>query len=492
MKMHYYLIIFSLSCYVYITIRDSVGIVMDEVFHLDQAKNYYDLNIKVWNQKLTTFPLTFIITSLYWKILDLLDLPLCHYRYLIFIYSLIFLYIANKFTQKFYFKNNNSNVVLILYFLPINYFFYFIYYTETLSLLCVVLYFYYLLFVSNFNLNYDVKRLKNFNITKESDNVLVNERTLYIKKEYNTETLEEPCLKNWDYKLIILGLCCVLARQNNIIWINYFSLLYTLMNSNKLISRNSFYFIINTIIKFKEIVLIDVMFVLFLIYNDFSMVLGDKSSHSLVFHLAQINHFMTVLLVFLPTLNLNLISVINFNDFTKNINKEKCSQYSNNLKFVVIFGCITLFLIISDYYSHQHLYILSDNRHYSFYYFSKIVNNKILNTIRIVYLGVLYSIIIFKYFLNCSYYEYNIYLAYLICLFLVLTPAKLFDFRYYSLPITLLILLSGYIYNKFYLSIINKENLICMIIINLISIYWFVYRIFENKYFNNELSRFMW
>ena len=49
---------------------------MDEEFHLDQTLSYYNNNFKYWNNKLTTFPGTFILSSYCLKLFYLFQIPI--------------------------------------------------------------------------------------------------------------------------------------------------------------------------------------------------------------------------------------------------------------------------------------------------------------------------------------------------------------------------------------------------------------------------------
>ena len=62
-----------------------------------------------------------------------------------------------------------------------------------------------------------------------------------------------------------------------------------------------------TISSYLELILIDLIFILFIIKNDYSLVLGkftliegDKSHHTMTLHLAQINHLFLFIIFFYP------------------------------------------------------------------------------------------------------------------------------------------------------------------------------------------------
>ena len=91
------------------------------------------------------------------------------------------------------------------------------------------------------------------------------------------------------------GILCVSIRQNNIIWVNFFSLKDVINLIGNLFNnyagiKKAFNNIFSTFLENLDIFIIDLLFIAFLLKNDLSVVLGDKSHHEMVFHLAQINH----------------------------------------------------------------------------------------------------------------------------------------------------------------------------------------------------------
>ena len=86
--------------------------------------------------------------------------------------------------------------------------------------------------------------------------------------------------------------------------------------------------IFSTILENFDVLIIDILFIGFLIKNNFSVVLGDKSNHEMVFHLAQINHLLIFSLVFFPTLNYKSLRKVN-----KILNNKK-----KTARFLLIFS----------------------------------------------------------------------------------------------------------------------------------------------------------
>ena len=163
---------------------EKIPIYMDEKFHLDQTLSYYNNNFKSWNNKLTTFPGTFLFVSFFIKLFNFFNIEIDQNnsikisRLFIAIIS-IFSFILLSFFKK---KTNIEQDLkykfqLIIGLFPINFFYNFLYYTDTFSIFSLILFFY---------LN------------------------LYSSKNY--------------FLRFLSGILCVSIRQNNIIWVNFFSL----------------------------------------------------------------------------------------------------------------------------------------------------------------------------------------------------------------------------------------------------------------------------
>lgn len=240
--------------------------------------------------------------------------------------------------------------------------------------------------------------------------------------------------------------------------------------------------------KYSHVVVLDFLFIAFVFWNKMSVVLGDKSSHDLVIHLAQINHLMIFSLFFFPSVNF-----INFHFFKKIIISIYSKKFDIKNTFIYIGIFITLYglILFFNRFSFFHDYILSDNRHYSFYYFNRIYSRVFLRHIILLYISLTYSIIIYE---NLIFFRNSLFIAWIICMSLAIVPAKLFEFRYFS-PCYITFLLIFYSYLsvanlKNY--ILNKVNIYWSIIVNFVTIYIFIFKSFYQKEFPETDSRFMW
>ena len=426
---------------------ENIPIYIDESFHLNQTLSYYNNKFKSWNNKLTTFPGTFFVVSLFFKILNFFTIQITEKnaikiaRLFIIIVS-IFSFIMLSFFRK---KNNIEQDLkykfqLIICLFPINFFFNFLYYTDAFSIFSLILFFY---------LN------------------------LYAPKSYVLRFLS--------------GILCVLIRQNNIIWVNLFSLkdvislvgnIFNNYSGLKKIFNNTF----STLFENLDIFIIDILFIGFLIKNNFSVVLGDKSHHSMVLHLAQINHILIFSLLFFPMLNYKTLR-----NLSKILNSKK-----KTIRFLLIF-CVVIFCVFQfDKFSYIHDFILCDNRHYIFYYFKKIYLKDNIRYALLIYLSFTYSIIIND---NFKLLKDNRIISLIICSFLSLVPSKLVELRYFTPCYIIFIILINYNKENFddlHQYIFNWFNIIGHFAINCITIYIFLFRPFENKFMENEISRFMY
>lgn len=231
-----------------------------------------------------------------------------------------------------------------------------------------------------------------------------------------------------------------------------------------------------------HILIIDVAFILFFILNNFSLVLGDRQSHKMTLHLAQVNHFLFAFLFFFPMVNFKIFRLF-YKDFY---------SMRNLTRFIVFFIMVYCLLLMCDGYSQIHDFILSDNRHYSFYYIRKVYMDSFIKNILLIWTSVIVSLVLID---NSSLLIDNNLNAVVICVLLILVPAKLLEFRYFNLCFITFLTIIHYNSPKWkdlYYFIFNKYNVIWSIIINSIVLYNFIQKPFSNSYFGGEISRFMW
>jgi len=415
---------------------------MDEEFHLEQTISYFKNKFNYWNDKLTTFPGTFLLSSVFLKIFSLFNIKINENNAIkILRLFTVIIGITSFFLLGLFKKKLNVDQSLLLKFqllagfFPINYFFNFLFYTETFSNLSLIIYFY---------LN------------------------LYASKSYILRFLS--------------AILCISIRQNNIIWINLFSLNDVILLIQNFFIKKTVNNIFAIIIKNIDILIIDILFIIFIIHNDFSVVLGDKSHHNIVFHLAQMNHLLIFSLIFFPAINLKVIRNAN-----KIFNTRK-----KVVRFILIFFIILFIVLVFNRFSYTHDFILADNRHYIFYYFKKIYLKDNLRYALLIYVSFIFSIIIND---NIKLLQENRIISLYICSFLCLIPAKLVEIRYFAPCYLIFIILVNYNKEGFldlHNYVFHWLNIIWHAIINGITFYIFLFKPFQNKFMNNEISRFMY
>jgi alpha-1,2-glucosyltransferase len=149
--------------------------------------------------------------------------------------------------------------------------------------------------------------------------------------------------------------------------------------------------------------------------------------------------------------------------------------------------CIILLILINisiKYYTYEHLFLISDNRHYTFYIWSRLFKRYTL--FRYLLTPIYCTCLILLYFQIYDRSLLNILLL-SICIILLTIFQKLLEFRYFILPFIIL-----------RLSINDKKSsklfieLFQAIIINLITLYVFCHRTFFWSTHPTILQRFMY
>ena len=366
----------------------------DEPYHLNQTLIYVNNYYQNYLSTVTTFPLSFIITSLYLKfknhgygfLLNEITNKINRNDYLIFLsdgrvisilMSLITLFIISLM------DNNNNNLMLITFFtFPLKFLYSFLIYTENFSILLMTLYYYF-----------------------------------------------ENCKKtNNKYLLFLIGLLSILSRQLNIIWINMFPLMYfiQIFFYKKININILFDSIKEIIIKYFHVFIIDISFIVFFIVNNFSFVLGDKGSHKAKIHLTQINHFLFYLLWHFPFLNFKLYDM-----YKKSNIKNKKKWLKNSFILFLFLQFFHLFMI-----TRRNIFI--HTKHYNRYYYLGIYYKFINRNCLLIYFSLLYGAYITDYI---KIFKKPKFISWLICNILSFSIEGLVEPRYFINGIYILIFL---------------------------------------------------
>lgn len=216
-----------------------------------------------------------------------------------------------------------------------------------------------------------------------------------------------------------------------------------------------------------------VTFLFFVLVNN-GIVVGDRSNHQASFHLTQMFYFWSFSCFFTAS------------SFLLNYKKIK-----NLFSFIIANGkvilvvVLPLFCVIVGNFSYEHPFLLSDNRHYAFYIWSKLMRRHELFKFALtpIYLACFY---LFYRNLSLTGKSVGWLLCFSLCLLAGLVPQQLIEFRYFIIPF--------YIYrlniNQFSWKEVFAE-LVLNSALNILTIY-----VFLNKTFlwsdSQELQRFMW
>jgi alpha-1,2-glucosyltransferase len=246
----------------------------------------------------------------------------------------------------------------------------------------------------------------------------------------------------------VVGGVAVLMRQTNIIWV--FGLaLDRLMETRSLRSLWSH-------------ILVGAAFVLFLVWNDFGIVLGHHAHHSVSLHLAQLNYF--------------VFFTFAFSGPSDWISALRASRLSGKVLLgTIVFSCFAYCGTV------VHPFILADNRHYTFYIYKRLIEKP---AIRLLLIPCICSLAynsspLFKSPVVGMKRKWIFWL----CTFMNLVPSPLIEFRYFIIPAVLL--LHSRQWNES-----NWFDLIFHSIVNIVVLYIFLFKPFIGS--DGSISRFMY
>lgn len=374
--------------------------VIDELFHVPQGIAYCKHDFSYWNNKITTLPGLYIVSSIIGFFNDLCTTY--NLRLVNFIASGINVLLMSTILRNIY--GHDFKIILLalnLALLPPLYFFTHLYYTETLSLLFVL---------------------------------ACSLCTVFKQNNFLT---------------LVFGICSIVMRQTNIIWIglvfgqvilNYLLKISVIQrglrpkryyNLSDLISSLLYHLKTGFVSFFKFLRFDDWTFIIthlllvgsfigFVVWNG-SIVVGDKEAHVATLHIPQMFYFLLFYGVFsLPHVLSTTISTIKL-------------MFNNKLK--VIFYML-MFLIIVHYNTIVHPYLLADNRHYTFYVWNRWFGKYDFA----VYASVpIYVFLLFNVYDNVKDNNSITFLfPYTLFTFVVLSLQKMIELRYFLIPYIIL------------------------------------------------------
>ena len=436
---------------------------MDEIFHVPQAIAYGQGRFEHWDSKLTTPPGLYLFSLPFLKSGIASDLLILRWVNVFFGLS-TFLTVASIIAkQERMFSKHTTTIIttttttiwsaLNVLLFPVSFFFMFLYYTDSGSTFFVL---------------------------------------LAYRMALNGAT-------GWT---LLASLAAILFRQTNAIWMLFNAGVCLIMNlsrgderrqdllvsvkqsSNSISVISSFiaccclekpFVTLKTIVPFALV--LAGCFVYVRVFNDGSIVFGDKSNHISALNIPQLYYFVSFCVFFLsPWLLLHGSLVI------------------KRLSVVKWILALPWMVLSVHHYTWEHPFLLSDNRHFTFYIWRWIFRRHWAVRYAIVPLYAFFGAVLERTVkISCD--VPLLFVAGLaVCSILALVPSPLLEFRYFIVPFILLRLLLGLLrarnlratYTSLFLETIFFSA------INVFVLYTFAYKPFKWPNEPDALQRFMW
>ncbi|CAO3613505.1 unnamed protein product [Cunninghamella blakesleeana] len=442
---------------------------MDEIFHVPQAQRYCYGDYTTWDPKLTTPPGLYVISVGLKAIGDIFEYKnLCTLQTLrvtnTLIAFLLYFTIYKIYTtiHPTISSQRLSYYALTLSTFPVLFFYFFLYYTDAGS-------------------------------------------TLFVLLSYL------GVISNRYFLAGLMGAVSVTFRQTNVVWVFYFMILSiirliqsrtnqksnhpsktTLTLYNPIYNRvNSPTELFQSLFSLMKFTLIHLFYILpriltfiitlvafgyFLMWNG-SIVLGDKSNHTAGIHIPQLFYFTSFLSFFTAPLYLHWK---HGRDILRSL------YYMNAKKFLFLISLMVFMYYAVNYHTYEHPFILSDNRHYSFYIWKNIYRRHWSVKYALI---PAYAISIFTNFNILGHHTSILWMfGYIMTLILTLVPSPLLEFRYFILPVLFFCLHIPPPKNSLRISF----TFVFYTIINCVTLYVFLYHTFLWPQEPNQIQRFMW
>ena len=326
----------------------------------------------------------------------------------------------------------------------------------------------------------------------------------------------------------VLGINCftILMRQTNVIWILFFGATLAaqeLASMNPDITEGQMQITLNVVITvLKEVsnltnfgrlckvcwpyILPVACTLLFFVYNG-GITLGDSENHRFFPHLAMPLH-----LIFIFSLldGWVLRSIIKF--MLYRVTPEESTTVHSRLQVGVRAGrnwhewALRLLLHVAGlgavcaaltYFSIGHIFILSDNRHYTYYLWKRFMSHRHMRAC----LGFVYYPCLYVFFKRLLVRKGTIWtLGFAVALCLTLVPTPLLELRYFTPGIALALLVmggsedeGGSRVSKFVDRAVLWYNVFLCVLVNSLVLFVYFYRFWQDgAREQGDLSRFMW
>ena len=235
------------------------------------------------------------------------------------------------------------------------------------------------------------------------------------------------------------GTIAIFFRQTNIVWVGFscITALIRLLKDNKHLDMDDTFFlqvyksIIGCLKLFGSVLLLVFPylivlggFVAFVVKNE-GIVVGDRSSHEACFNFPQFLYFTAFTLFFSCFVLLRYVNVKKTLGIVLGVLTSIKLLFASLVVMAVFFSAV-------HFFTYEHLYLISDNRHYTFYIWRKVFG---------FHPDVKYALVpgYFAAFLiiwrEMSYRRSSVWItAFIGCTVVALVPQKLLEFRYFIVP----------------------------------------------------------
>ncbi|KAK4521522.1 uncharacterized protein ATC70_012138 [Mucor velutinosus] len=434
---------------------------MDEIFHVPQAQQYCHGDYYTWDPKLTTPPGLYLASNGMAWIGGMFGYDFCtvntlRFTNILFSIGLYFTLISLVITLHPAIKHDwrTHMYALTLTWFPVGFFYNFLYYTDPGSTWLVL----------QSYLLAKKKRYRLAGIISMASLTFRQTNVIWLCLFMMVTIIDilshvSNSKKNEDTSIALYNPACASIHQPAQAMQSIYSLVANTLVNIRIVLPAIWTFLLGM-----------ASFALFLVWNG-GIVLGDRSNHVAGLHFPQLFYYSSFLSFFAAPWTLSLASVL---------------KLLSIKSFVYGIASTLLTLFFVHRYTHEHPFLLSDNRHYTFYVWHKIYRRHW--TVRYL-LSPVYTV---SEFLNiqafANHTSFLLVVGYLVALVLTLVPSPLLEFRYFIIPFL------------FYMVHIPPPTQTPRTIlglglyfsIHLVTVYLFVYKPFVWTNQPDQLQRFMW
>ncbi|KAH3671933.1 hypothetical protein OGAPHI_000119 [Ogataea philodendri] len=352
---------------------------IDEIFHVNQAEEFWNGNFHVWDPKITTPPGLYYLAYGWLKATGL-EFTLENLRLLNLVGGAVLL-LTTYFVKR---RSNRGVGILSLFSSPLLTIYYTLFYTDIWSLVLV---------------------LQSFVISSSFEPSLLTATSASL-----------------------FGFASLFFRQTNIIWLAFaLAVMIDKLAKNQykdVLTQDIFVFVRKALTSWgivSPFLMVFLAFANFVIQNG-GITLGDSANHVVVPHLTQVFYCFTFLTCFSIPLWLS----------PKFIDGYVQSLVARKYLVLNAFWFFLIFFIVQNF-SFVHPFILADNRHYTFYIVRKILFRTEYSRFFLIPVYHFASYTVYKLFTKNN--SKVLYLAFLASVVLTIAPSPLFEPRYFIVPL---------------------------------------------------------